>query len=178
MSRKAWVAALLGATLALAALGTYQKHGKTVLAFNGTPSVPVGFYLARRNPRALEPGDLTCVRNEALPDWARARQYLPDGMSLCKRVAATTGGTVLREGSRLRVCTAGGECLESALRGADSHGRELRAAFPEGRSGIPAGQVYLYSEHPKGLDSRYLGLMPLSDTFLRLTPLLVSGPEH
>lgn len=178
MSRKTWAAALLGTTLTLAALSAYQAHGTTVLAFNGTPSVPVGLYLAHRSPAALRPGDLVCVRNEALPGWARARRYLPDSMSLCKRVAAVAGGRIFREGNRLRVCTASGLCQESTLRAADSRGYALQAAFPEGESNVPAGYVYLHSTHPKGLDSRYLGLLPQRTAFLRLTPLLVSGSEH
>lgn len=169
---------MLGGAAALAALGIYQLHGSTVLAFNGTPSVPVGLYLAHKTTDAVAPGDLVCVAGEALPAWARERQYLPDSMRLCKRVAASSQGWVIREGNRQAVCNTEDVCRETVLRSADSKGRPLTPAFPEGPSEIPEGFIYLHSEHPRGLDSRYLGLLPAGAVALRLTPLIVSGDEQ
>lgn len=176
--RNVRLAVTLGIAAALAAFGAYQLRGSTVLALNGTPSVPVGLYLAHKTTEAVAPGDLVCVSSAALPSWARDRHYLPDGMRLCKRVAASSQGWVFRERDRLAVCNTEDPCKESVLRTVDSKGRALTPAFPEGPSDIPAGFIYLHSEHPKGLDSRYLGLLPSNAVVLRLTPLLVSGDER
>lgn len=168
------MAVLLGVTGVVATLGANQLRGTTVLAFNGTPSVPIGLYLANKPAKSVAPGDLVCVPGEALPAWARTRHYLPDGMRLCKRVAASSSGWVFREGARMTVCRAKGHCKEASLRDKDSKGRALTPAFPEGPSEIPVGALYLHSEHPRGLDSRYLGLLPVGAVVLKLTPLIVA----
>lgn len=118
-----------------------------------------------------------CIPSVALPAWAQRRAYLPTGMPLCKRVGAVAGWQVHRAGNELQVCSTPTACTGSYLRATDSQGRPLEPAFPEGVSRIQAGMLYLHSAHPRGLDSRYLGLFPSRGVALKLAPLLVFGTE-
>jgi type IV secretory pathway protease TraF len=164
-----------GVLAALAAGAICQVAGPVGLAYVGTPSIPKGLYLANRYSLAPKVGEYVCISGASLPEWARQRHYLPAGMPLCKQVAALSGGQVVRSGVHQQACDVSGTCVSSTLRPVDSQGRSLAPAFPEGRSVIAADSVYLYSPHPRGLDSRYLGQVSASAITLRLTPLLTRG---
>src|SRR5581483_3260069 len=50
-------------------------------------------------------------------------------------------------------------------------GRALRP-FPFGVYRVAAGEVWVMSNHPRGLDSRYFGPVPAASIISRLKPLL------
>jgi hypothetical protein len=54
------------------------------------------------------------------------------------------------------------------------HGHEGRALrpYPFGVHRVAAGKVWVMSNHPRGLDSRYFGPVPAASVISRLEPLL------
>jgi type IV secretory pathway protease TraF len=168
-----WGWALITLTLGLAALVGVQSYAPWAIAYNGTPSLRGGFYLAERNPVGILPGDIVCMSAAypTVPGWVATRQYLPAGMPLCKRVLLAGGGWVVRTGNTLRLCPPGGaQCRASELQLRDSRGRAMQSAFAVGATPVPGAMLYLHSGHAGGLDSRYLGLVKAEQAQSRLTP--------
>ncbi len=159
--------------VALLAFTAYSRYVPYSLVWNRTPSIPEGLYLAKERA-AHEPlmrGEVACFRYEA-PDWARARNYFPDWMRLCKPVAAVPGDEMSREGSQVYVTPRFGERKASgALSLTDSRGRALpQDKVPEGV--VPEGQYVLIAPaRSNSFDSRYLGFIASERVTHRLSPL-------
>jgi conjugative transfer signal peptidase TraF len=130
------------------------------LRVNLTPSLPQGVYALC--PGAPGKGDFVsfCLEGE-FADLARERGYLgagscPSGLRpLLKRVAGLPGDAIPGD---------------LAVRPADSLGRPMPSALPEGI--IPPGMAFVAGEHPGSFDSRYFGLVPL-DALQRVEPVFV-----
>lgn len=166
--------ALLALTLGLAALACVQSYAPWAIAYNGTPSLPFGFYLKKHDIATISAGDIVCVAagGKGVPGWVAARQYLPARMPLCKRALLAGAGRVIRTENTLWLCPPGGaQCVASVLRQQDSSGRAMHSAFAVGVTPVPTAMLYLHSAHAKGLDSRYLGLVRADQVLSRLTPL-------
>lgn len=148
------------------------------IRINITESVPRGLYfLDERKIPKLD--DLTV----AVVDWSR----LPDGTAksllrkrapLLKPIGAAAGHYLTTRGSSIWRCPDARDPDDSCVLLAtasptDSTGRPLQVyAFDKSR--IPEGFVFLggANVHPKSLDSRYIGLVPLLWTRGVAYPLL------
>ena len=141
------------------------------LSWNVTPSLPVGLYWHHHTNGAIQYDDKVCFHYNA-PAWAAERDYLPQGVLVCKRVKGMPGDSLIRDGNHLQVCRAVGcESLGEILT-TDREGRPAVAAvLPET---IPTGYVYLgTTDVPNSFDSRYLGLIAISDIVRTIHPVMV-----
>jgi type IV secretory pathway protease TraF len=129
------------------------------IRLNLSPSLPYGFYVIHWGQRSLIRGALVVV---SVPGWG------PSFLPLLKPVAAIEGDQVCRLGSMLSI--------QGHLYGEihyESRGRPLPSVF-QGESCLTVGpgQVFLASEAPRSLDSRYCGPVALAQIRAVVTPLL------
>ncbi|WP_336966682.1 S26 family signal peptidase [Sphingobium aquiterrae] len=137
------------------------------IAWNATPSAPVGLY--RVSPGGTGAiGDLVLSMPEpALGQWLARRHYVPLGVPLIKPVAATSGQKVCRAGAIISID--GRPVARAHLR--DRVGRPL----PQWRGcrTIGAGEVLLLNPRvDDSLDGRYFGPTPAPRVIGTVTPLL------
>lgn len=167
--RKPLAGALLGFTAAVVALA-HQDYLPVGLTWNRTESLPVGLYWHTRAERPPRYGETVCFPYRA-PEWARVREYFPEGSLICKRVLGLPGDTLERKADdHLFVCRPDGCHDLGRILTEDSKGRPVRAA--ELPSVIPDGFVYLgIPETPRSFDSRYLGLISMNELKRTIHPL-------
>lgn len=138
-------------TVALA--GTLIWRPVPILLWNASPSSPVGLY-AVGSPAELKAGDTAIAwPPSAARRLAAERHYLPAGVPLVKRVAATSGA---------RVCARGKTILVNGRPGAirrlrDRAGRRL--PWWTGCRRLRRGEIFLLSaDVPEAFDGRYFGV--------------------
>lgn len=151
----------------------YKAFVPYSLVYNTTASIPKGVYLAKEvQGTSLTRGDTACFAYSS-PLWAQERAYFPEGRRLCKYLLALPGDSIEVRDGVLTVTHKGKEhpSLEVELAAADSKGRALpQDALSTGS--IPEGMgLVLGPEHKNSLDSRYLGLVPLSRLKHQLWPV-------
>ncbi len=142
--------ALLAALAILLIAAPSIVHYAPVVVWNATSSVATGLYrVVHRPPRR---GDLVLL---ALPDHIRhisaARGYLALRSLLIKPVAAVSGETVCRLGSR--VWTSGH--VSVTARSADALGRSL--PFWRGCRVLRSTEIFVLAPPADSFDSRYFG---------------------
>ena len=150
--------ALLAALALLLIAAPSIVHYAPLVVCNATPSVATGFYrVVHRPPRR---GDLVLL---ALPDHVRqmsaARGYLAPRSLLIKPVAAVSGETVCRRGSR--VWTSGH--VSVTARPVDVLGRSLPSW--RGCRVLRSTEVFVLASSADSFDSRYFG--PVEWSFRR-----------
>jgi conjugative transfer signal peptidase TraF len=155
----AGVAVLLGATFMAAS---------PRLVWNATASMPLGLYRVIP-PSDIRRGDLVLIRPDAASSRLYAdRGYLPRGVPLLKRIAATGGQIVCEQNGRISIDD---HHVADAL-AADGKGRPLRAW--EGCRTLAADEMFvLLPEVPTSLDGRYFGPTPIASVVGRAVPLWV-----
>jgi conjugal transfer pilin signal peptidase TrbI len=136
----------------------------TGLKINVSASIPVGAYLESRLPATIEPGILVLVRQ------------LGQTLRSVKPVAAVEGDVICRLGNRIWI------------RGIDFgpvydiwREQPLPSAIAEGCCiVVPPGYTFLASAAPRSYDSRYYGLIPVTELQGRVQPLVTWewGREH
>lgn len=121
------------------------------LVWNVSASAPVGLYRVSPGQPASS-GALSLIEpDKPLALWLARRHYLPLGVPLIKRVAATAGQSVCRTGDRVTI-----------------DGREVAVARRHDRAGRPlpvwtgcrtlrAEEMFLLNEAADSLDGRYFG---------------------
>lgn len=148
--------AVLGvAVFAMGCMSLAADHLPALALVNESPSVPRGLYL--RAPGAA-PGRGALV---ALPQPAAARPYLaslgmPAEVLLIKRVAATGGDRVCRDGG----------VVEARHRRAPVLRRDGRGVPLGGWRGcrrLAADELFLLGDSPGSFDSRYFGPVGVSE---------------
>lgn len=134
--------------LALAAASVVSLPIK--LAYNGSPSAPIGFYWLDDQP--IERGDYVVVRApERVRTLVGERGYLPAGVPLIKRVAGLDGDEICRHGGIVSINGAFAAVAEKA----DGAGRPLPVW--QGCIVLDAAQIFLLQDHPQSFDGRYIG---------------------
>ena len=133
---------------------------------NITPSEPVGIY--RLVPGEAERGTLILLQQPHDPAATILRPYVPANLPLIKRVAAIPGDVV--QAGAHGVYVNGRLWPDSVPLTHDQEGRSLRP-YPFGVYRVAAGRLWVMSNHPRGLDSRYFGPVPASSVISRLAPL-------
>lgn len=128
---------------------------------NVSPSVPFGLYHLTALDSPLRPGTLVVLPvPDVMRPWWR-EWWVP----LLKPVAAVGGDVVCVEQGWLRV---GGDWLGPVL--AEAHGKLL--PHWEGCHVVPEDHVFLASDAPHSLDSRYFNSVPISQLTAAAVPLL------
>lgn len=150
--------ALAGAGACVALAATILWPPSPLLLWNASASSPVGLY-AVGDPAHVRAGDFAVAWPP--PDAARLasrRHYLPAGVPLVKRVAATSGAAVCAFGPTLFV---DGERAASR-RSRDRTGRRLPSW--SGCVRLRPGETFLLSPgSPDSFDGRYFGLTRQSE---------------
>jgi len=146
-------AALLAGALALLAIAVPALTTLPLrLIFNATASVPIGFYRVD-SPARLQAGDLVVVAPASgLATFLDQRGYLPLGVPLLKRIAATSGQTVCREQLTISI---DGRAI-AAARERDHQGRALPGWA--GCRRLSENEFFLLNASiPDSIDGRYFG---------------------
>jgi conjugative transfer signal peptidase TraF len=137
------------------------------LVWNASASAPMGLYRVVAGP--VERGDWVLVRPPAeVAVLAAERGYLPLGVPLVKRVAASAGDTICARMGALFI-----------------NGQEVARALVRDRAGRPmprwtgcrslgAEEIFLLLPPPDSFDSRYFGPVPRTLVIGRLAPLWTS----
>lgn len=173
MKRRCWIlriattatgcAILIGASV----IG-YRLPGELGYCLNLTPSEPVGIY--RVAAGGAERGVLIWLKQPTGPAAAVLHRYAPANIPLIKRVAAVAGDIVQVGTSGVHID--GTLWPDSAPLASDAEGHSFRA-YPLGIYCIPAGQLWVMSEHPRGIDSRYFGPVAQTSVISRLVPVII-----
>ena len=132
-------------------LGTIAHPPMVRLLWNASASAPIGLYLIEPDA-PLEVGDMVAAQ---APDGARqlaaTRGYLPSGVPLVKRIAATEGSRVCALQARIIV---NGRTL-AHRRKRDAAGRAM--PWWNGCRRLQPGQLLLVNRAAGSFDSRYFG---------------------
>ncbi len=156
-----------------AAIVIFQLCGLVGLRINGSPSLPVGFYMTSSEPDS----DLVefCPA-EPFASLALSRGYRDQGVCsdggapLLKPVVARAGDLVQVSGAGIAV---NGRLLpNTAPLRADTKGRPL-TSWPPSRYTVEPGFVWVASSYsPRSFDSRYFGPVAISSVRDHVRPLL------
>lgn len=156
MRRRLRAALLPGALFAALFCAVAALAPQPRLIWNASASVPVGLYRIDVGARPAL-GDFVAIdppeRVAALLD---TRGYLPRGVPLLKKVAATEGMLVCRSGAFV---TIDGLAAARAL-ARDRAGRPLPLWL--GCRRLQRHELFLLGTHPDSLDGRYFGPLPVS----------------
>jgi type IV secretory pathway protease TraF len=127
---------------------------------NLTPSAPRGIWRRLTLPAEIERGMWVL-----LPVPASVEPWLPSGTTLLKPVAAVAGDVVCVQEETLWILgTSYGQVYTEA------HEKPL-PHLEEGCSVVEAGHVFLASEAPRSIDSRYFSAVPIAMLRARALPL-------
>jgi conjugative transfer signal peptidase TraF len=135
--------------------------------FNITPSEPAGIY--ELVPGGAGRGALALLEQPRGSAASTLRRYIPAKLPLVKRVAAIPGDMVRIDSDGVYVN--GKRWPDSVPLLHDDEGRALNP-YPFGVYRVAAGRLWVMSNHPRGLDSRYFGPVPAASVISRLEPLL------
>lgn len=153
MSRKQVIILSVAGVCVAAIAWSAMNTPRPILAYNASASTPIGLYWIA-DPRPLNVGDYVLARPpEPVRLLIAERGYLPPGVRLIKRIAATAGDHVCAHSNALFVdgIRRVDEVLES-----DSTGRSL--PLWTGCRTLCPGEVFLLgSGVPNSLDSRIFG---------------------
>lgn len=156
----------LAAAVAAATLATLALPTSRYVVWNTTASVPTGLYWIR-DKRHRYVGERVAI--EPPPDLRRLlaeRGYLPVGVPLLKRVAATARQRVCRFAQSISI---DGQ-LVGVARSHDRRGRPLPVW--SGCRRLRAGELFVMSPAaPDSFDGRYFGVLTSADVIGRATPV-------
>jgi conjugative transfer signal peptidase TraF len=162
------------AAVGLAAIGMLLVPARAspgAFVWNFTPSVPLGLY--RVDTPSWARGDRVAVRPSArLANILQTAHVLDPGRLLLKRVAATAGDTVCREGVVVSINRA----IVARAKNTDDRGAKLPTW--SGCEQLGAGQVLLLGEVPESFDGRYFGPTDASDIIGRISPVILLSSDH
>lgn len=157
---------VLAGVVAVATLATLTVPVSRYAVWNATASVPTGLYAIRgkaslrvRERVAIEPP-------HALRQLLAARNYLPTGVPLLKRIAAVSGQRVCRIADSI---TIDGAYVGAAL-ARDRLGRPLPVWA--GCRVLRTGELFVMNPAaPDSFDGRYFGVLRLADVIGRAKPV-------
>jgi conjugative transfer signal peptidase TraF len=140
--------------------------------WNASASAPIGLY---RIVSVLTPaaGDLVAVRPPvAMRLFLAQRGYLPDGALLLKRIVASSGDVICRDGEHVLVA---GTQIARAKQ-SDARGRPLPQW--QGCRSLREQEVFLVNaDVPDSLDGRYFGPLPGSSIVGLAHPVWTAGED-
>jgi conjugative transfer signal peptidase TraF len=171
MKRRCWILRVATAAIGLAILigtGLIGYRLPTALGYclNLTPSEPVGIY--RLVKGGAERGALVLLKQPTGPTALVLHRYAPANIPLIKRVAAVAGDVVQVGAHGVRID--GTLWPDSAPLDRDAEGKSLQP-YPFATYRVRTGQIWVMSEHPRGIDSRYFGPVTETSIISRLTPV-------
>jgi len=136
------------------------------LIYNPSASAPRGFYAVRPARDGLQVGDYALARlPEVVAAFADARGYLPRTVPILKRVGATVGSTVCRDGGLLTVDGV------TAAAVPERDGAARRLPVWRGCRRLGRGEVLLLSPRAGSFDGRFYGPIPTTLVIGEARPL-------
>jgi conjugative transfer signal peptidase TraF len=159
------------ALAAVAALGAAAIVGPAVapwspvILWNTTASAPLGFYRMRDEPTPHVGEWVAIWPPRPLAAWLAARGFLPTGVPLLKRIAATAPSDVCRSGETVTI----DHVAAAVARSVDRFRRRLPAW--SGCRRLGRSEVFLLNADAASLDSRYFGALPVRSIIGRATPI-------
>src|SRR5690606_13038045 len=130
------------------------------LVWNRTESAPKGLYVIIREQPEI--GDWAVLSGDtASAKWIAENGYLGDDWPIVKRVAASEGDGICRNGGDVFI----NENLAAIVLDAESAGREPPRW--EGCIELQTDQVFLLNDQPRSLDGRYFGAEQRDDVLGR-----------
>ncbi len=146
----------------------YRLPAALGYCLNLTPSEPVGIY--RLVAGGAQRGALVWLKQPVGPAASILHRYAPAKIPLIKRVAAISGDIV--QVGTLGVRIDGTLWFDSAPLDRDAEGRPLRP-YPFGTYCVRPGQLWVMSQHPRGIDSRYFGPVAETSVISRVVPAII-----
>ncbi len=173
MKKRCWTLRIVTVAVGYAVLlGTgligYRLPAALGYCLNLTPSEPVGIY--RLAPGGAERGALVWLKQPTGPTALVLRRYAPANIPLIKRVAAVAGDVVQLGAHGVRID--GTLWPDSAPLDRDAEGQPLQH-YQFGNYRVRTRQVWVLSQHPRGIDSRYFGPVAISSVISQLIPVIV-----
>ena len=142
------IVAVSGAAIAAISIASLVKFAP-MLVWNASASAPIGLYRIER-PDRLEVGDYLLVRpNETLAKFIAERGYLPENISLLKRVAAVPGDEICRDNAAVLI----NEIRVAEAQIFDSVGRKMPSW--SGCFTLQTDEIFLLNDPENSLDGRY-----------------------
>ncbi|WP_420143981.1 S26 family signal peptidase [Sphingobium sp.] len=136
------------------------------LVWNATASAPVGLYSVTPG-RLPQTGQLALIEPaRPLGLWLARRHYLPLGVPLIKRIAATAGQTVCRTGDLVTI-----DGRHAALAKAHDRAGRLMPIWTGCRM-LGSEEMLLLNAAEDSLDGRYLGPLPTTGMIGTVHPVL------
>jgi type IV secretory pathway protease TraF len=156
---------------AVAALGAAAIIGPAVarwpplILWNTTASAPLGLYRMQGEPTP-HVGDWVAVRPPPqLATWLAVRGFLPIGVPLLKRIAATAPSAVCRIGGTVTI----DHVTAAVARSVDRFGQRLPVWT--GCHRLDRAEVFLLNADAASLDSRYFGALAVRSIIGKATPV-------
>jgi conjugative transfer signal peptidase TraF len=172
MKPRCWILRIATAATGCAILIGVELIGNRLPAVLGyclnlTRSEPPGIY--RVIDGGNERGSLVWLKQPAGPAALILRRYAPANIPLIKRVAAIPGDLVQLDAHGLSV----NRMLwpSSAALAHDAEGRSL-PTYCFGAYRVRCGQLWVMSDHPRGIDSRYFGPVSEASVISRVLPVI------
>ena len=163
---------IIGVSVGMAFLLTSAAGLHPLIVWNATASAPIGFYrLQPAGERPLMNGELILVWPDATSAQLYAeRGYLPLGVPLLKRIAATSGQIVCEQEGMVSI---DGRHVADAL---PADGRRRPLIPWRGCRPLRDDEVFLLmADVPASLDGRYLGPTSVGSVLGRATLLWAAG---
>jgi len=146
---------MLFGTAALVALYVSLARVPDFVLYNGTASMPVGFYVRTSDP--IEVGSIVTVDvHEVAHAYALERGAGP-GFRLLKRITATSGNIVCADGDQISI--------DGEVRGFRSARDSAGRALPSwsGCVELSEGQYFVLGDSADSFDGRYFGVVSASN---------------
>lgn len=154
MARSRQRTAIVAGVAAIGLIAVASAWRCDFVLHNGTPSMPVGFYLRTSAP--VERGTVVTVRAaDVSPDYAAIRHFTDPGDRFLKHVVGMAGDLVCASGTE--VTLNGAPVAERQSQ--DSAGRALPTW--SGCVTLDEAHVFLLRETPDSFDGRYWGPTPI-----------------
>ena len=157
---------VLAACVTVAVSGTLIVPVSHYLVWNASASIPIGLY-AIRGRRSLQVDERAAIEPPPqLRSLMARRGYLPAGIPLLKRIAATSGQRVCRFHHGV---TIDGQ-LAGVARARDRRGRSLPVWF--GCRTLQHGEIFVMNPaQPDSFDGRYFGPLDAGQVIGRAVPI-------
>lgn len=156
-----------GTAFACLAVASPRPH----FIWNATPSAPIGLYYVEHASK-VQRGDLIVISPPpAVERFLADRHYVPKGIPLIKRVAATPGERICRWGP---IVTVSGNPVAVA-RARDRFDRPL--PLWSGCKNLAWDELFVLNKTADSLDGRYFGALPKLGLIGRAYPLLTRAAQ-
>lgn len=146
------------------AIGYLRPHPR--LLWNASASAPTGLYHVHPGTSPRVGQFAVILPPPAISRFMAARHYLPEGTPLLKRIAATAGARICRNGLAITI----DDRLAAVAQDRDRQGRAL--PHWQGCRTLQRNELFLLNAATDSFDGRYFGPIPTRTVIGSATPIL------